>query len=817
MTTTYGSPSPFGEPSTHTPGTQAGTYSGAETTPLHMQSSQQSSAGPSTGAVGTPIGQGHGSSAGIQSGGITIQAEQGGGTMGTNGGSSGSGSTTPGMQSGEQGATQRSAGAGSLGAQDFRAQLPHLTSVFVTGATGSLGATVLKEMKRQLFQNKVNIVVGAHYSGTEMDERNQTMQNWLERDFHHVCRIDAADSNTLDFRGIDVLLIIPSNDQYRVRHVQNYVRAAEQWGVKYIVLVSVIGSEDGNIEFTNEFREMEVLVENTTISCTFLRTYWWIDNLFLETHSICENSTIILPMSEDSHISPVCIEDVSKAICAILQNPELHRNIAYDLTGPQSLTGRQLAEEASRGLRRMIEFQPVDVQTYASELVQFGGAPEWLAYNGGQYLALLASPKYAILKPTYGFFQKLTGHYGTSAHEWFQRYQGDFPSMGGGEEGTGIGRGRHGRKLRELPMDAVLLNVGETRGILELLKELVVDREQWLRFHREFVNEEDDRIRRLSDLIRSKVMPISNRLELEQQQQQLQQQQTQQTPTAQAQGVAETKSTKTDLHIPLSQQAHAQPYRIAQEGTSGGGRMIGGGTQQPYGVGIGQGQPSGLEMGQEQQTLGVGISEQQPSGIGFSQQHQPFQPSGLGIGISHLPSGVGIGQQHPSGHGLIQQPSGVPMGQKQSSSTSATGQQPASTGMGTGKPMQTSTAGLGQTQPTGTLSVGAGTVGSTPSVRPTPESTTQQQQPSAAPALPQRSSLTGSGTQQTPSETTSQTTQQPEGSVGPFPGPGFEHGTSKPTLFERIGDFVTGGSTAGHQHGGEVGTDGDMYRKGFAL
>ncbi|KAI8813576.1 hypothetical protein BJ742DRAFT_904004 [Cladochytrium replicatum] len=258
------------------------------------------------------------------------------------------------------------------------------------------------------------------------------------------------------------------------------------------------------------------------------------------------------------------------------------------------------ALNSSRGLRRMIEFQPVDIQTYASELVQFGGAPQWLAFNGGQYLALLASPK------------------DLRATTEQQRTNGSSDT-----------KGIFGRWAVKRVLDSAWDVMGAVEGTSDGLRALACwgDSRDSGAFER-IGSIEDSSMRKtiasvawrldsstpgekLDNLTHSlpQVMPISSRLE--QEQQQLQQSQQPQAP--QAQRVPQTASTTTDLNIPLSQKAHAQPFRSSQEGTSGGGRAIFGGTQQLTGTGMGQ--------------------QQQPSGLGISQEHQELE---LGLGIIEL-------------------------------------------------------------------------------------------------------------------------------------------------------------------------------------
>ena len=60
--------------------------------------------------------------------------------------------------------------------------------------------------------------------------------------------------------------------------------------------------------------------------------------------------------------------DVGAAAAAVLANPEPHIGKVYDLTGPQSLTMTQYAEEFSGALGRTIKYVNVPPQIWEAKL-----------------------------------------------------------------------------------------------------------------------------------------------------------------------------------------------------------------------------------------------------------------------------------------------------------------------------------------------------------------------------------------------------------------------------------------------------------------
>lgn len=123
--------------------------------------------------------------------------------------------------------------------------------------------------------------------------------------------LDADNPSTLDFSGVDMVFIIPSNHENRVEQVRNYVDACRRDGVKYVLLLSVLGAESRGTLFARQFRDMELALQNsgmffdfhllicramnfygltyfytTGIPCTFLRCGFFTENMFLQADKV---------------------------------------------------------------------------------------------------------------------------------------------------------------------------------------------------------------------------------------------------------------------------------------------------------------------------------------------------------------------------------------------------------------------------------------------------------------------------------------------------------------------------------------------------
>ena len=87
--------------------------------------------------------------------------------------------------------------------------------------------------------------------------------------------------------------------------------------------------------------------------------------------SVRESDEIRLPFGE-GRTSPVAVEDVARAVAAILADPRPHIGKTYHLTGPRSETMHVHAEAYSKALGRTITYRDVTVESWRDGLVARG-------------------------------------------------------------------------------------------------------------------------------------------------------------------------------------------------------------------------------------------------------------------------------------------------------------------------------------------------------------------------------------------------------------------------------------------------------------
>ena len=83
------------------------------------------------------------------------------------------------------------------------------------------------------------------------------------------------------------------------------------------------------------------------------------------------SNVIALPMGEGK-TSPICADDVARAVAVILKDPAPHIGRIYNLAGPRSETMAFYAGEFSEALGRLITYQDIALEPWRETLIKWG-------------------------------------------------------------------------------------------------------------------------------------------------------------------------------------------------------------------------------------------------------------------------------------------------------------------------------------------------------------------------------------------------------------------------------------------------------------
>ncbi|MGW1269651.1 SDR family oxidoreductase [Streptomyces sp. NPDC002491] len=238
---------------------------------------------------------------------------------------------------------------------------PAAPTIAVTGSTGRLGGRVARLLaERGVAQTLV----------VRRPERAPRLPGAV------AVRGDYADRAAVGeaLAGIrTVFMVSASESADRLAQHRAFVDAAAAAGVRHLVYVSFYGaSPDATFTLARDHFHTEQHIRESGLAHTFLR-----DNFYAEfVPDLVGEDGVIRGPAGQGRAAFVGQEDIADAAAAVLSRPQDHAGVAYDLTGPESLTLDEAAVILSEQLGRTVVYRPETVEeAYASRASY--GAPAW--------------------------------------------------------------------------------------------------------------------------------------------------------------------------------------------------------------------------------------------------------------------------------------------------------------------------------------------------------------------------------------------------------------------------------------------------------
>ncbi|CAN5583891.1 SDR family oxidoreductase [soil metagenome] len=164
-------------------------------------------------------------------------------------------------------------------------------------------------------------------------------------------------------------------------------------------VVAAIAKEHGDLEVLVNMSQMTVseMTSTSTEESNHQRWHWlaeqilnwsgvptvhvrptvFLDNpLFtlLSRQSISERGELVLPFG-DGRTSPVAATDVARTVAAILRDPACHIGHVYELTGPEILDVKGLAEQYAKALHRPVTGVDMSLDGFVEAIKSLGISP----------------------------------------------------------------------------------------------------------------------------------------------------------------------------------------------------------------------------------------------------------------------------------------------------------------------------------------------------------------------------------------------------------------------------------------------------------
>jgi uncharacterized protein YbjT (DUF2867 family) len=215
--------------------------------------------------------------------------------------------------------------------------------------------------------------------------------------------------------GIDLLFMVSAGENAdRLAEHRAFIDAARASGVSHVVYTSFFGaSPNATFTLVRDHAATEQMLRDSGMAFTFLRDNMYTDFLPL----LAGSDGVIRGPAGDGRLAPVTRDDVAESAAVVLQNPDAHAGIAYELTGPEALTlGEVAAILTADGARGPISFvnETLD-EAYASRAVY--GAPQWQLDAWVSTYTAIAAGELERVTPD---VERLTGHRARSLQDFLE-------------------------------------------------------------------------------------------------------------------------------------------------------------------------------------------------------------------------------------------------------------------------------------------------------------------------------------------------------------------------------------------------------------
>lgn len=263
-------------------------------------------------------------------------------------------------------------------------------TLLIIGAAGNNGAATIDALIRK---HKGDFVIRA---GVRSEAKAKALLKKFPGIETAVLDLDQPASLPSAFKGVDKLFLIIGNVENREQHAKNAIDAAVAAGsVKYVLFYSVFGAEYESILFGRQFRFGEKYLEASGLKWTHLRTIFFQENFTGWADGIKQGALYF--GVRDGRFAPLNVGDIGEIAANILCTSG-HEGKAYNVTGPELLSGKDMARVFADVTGKAVQYVSPDEATTLSSLLG-SGWPEWQAKGLLELFEVFASNQAAVVSP----------------------------------------------------------------------------------------------------------------------------------------------------------------------------------------------------------------------------------------------------------------------------------------------------------------------------------------------------------------------------------------------------------------------------------
>ncbi|WP_221715609.1 SDR family oxidoreductase [Sphingobium xanthum] len=225
-------------------------------------------------------------------------------------------------------------------------------AIIITGASGNFGRATIEGLLERMPARELILVTRDPSKLQDLASQGATVRRGDYDDY---------DSLVSAFAGGDkMLLISASKVGSRIPQHRNAINAAKAAGVGHVVYTSYVGKDGDNPSLAvGDHRGTEAMLAESGLDWTILRNSQYTDAVIEAMSPLALQRGRWIASAVDGKMAQVWREDCVASAVAVLSTPG-HRNIIYNITGPELLSFREIAALISEVAGRPIEYVPVD-------------------------------------------------------------------------------------------------------------------------------------------------------------------------------------------------------------------------------------------------------------------------------------------------------------------------------------------------------------------------------------------------------------------------------------------------------------------------
>jgi uncharacterized protein YbjT (DUF2867 family) len=254
--------------------------------------------------------------------------------------------------------------------------------ILVTGATGTTGGAVVRQLSDAGVYSRALV-------------RNPKKAEGMTSAHVEIAAGDLGDPASLAaaMSGIDALYLNVSPGPDALTHIDHAIAAAKAANVSTIVKLSgLLASSDSPSDIIRMHAEADDRVRASGMGYTILRANSFYQNILGQLDGIKADGMFYLPLG-DAKQSLIDVEDIAAA-AIIAMTGDAHRDLTYNITGPESLSYHDVAEHLSRASGRTVNYVAISRDQFEETLRGYG-TPAAAAASVGELFEVFASGVYA--------------------------------------------------------------------------------------------------------------------------------------------------------------------------------------------------------------------------------------------------------------------------------------------------------------------------------------------------------------------------------------------------------------------------------------